>query len=118
VISLNAVVAILLSAVPRRRQQVIQNGRIRWRLVGGDLHRRDLGRADGLRKEPAGRHGVLAGGDEHVDDLTELVDRPGHVPPVASHLHVGLVDLPAIATAWRPGRAAAARTGVNRSTQR
>jgi hypothetical protein len=58
VISLNAVVAISLSAVPRRRQQVIQNGRIRRRLVGGDLHRRDLGRADGLLKEPVGRHGV------------------------------------------------------------
>jgi hypothetical protein len=69
-------------------------------------------------KDRPGRHGVLAGGDEHVDDLTELVDRPVDVPPVASHLHVGLVDLPAIAPAWRPGRAASARSGVNRSTHR
>jgi hypothetical protein len=28
-----------------------------------------------LFKEPAGRHGVRRGGDEHVDDLPELVDR-------------------------------------------
>jgi hypothetical protein len=54
VISLNAAVAILLSAMPRRRQQLLQDGRIRRRLVGGDLHRRDLGRPDGLFKEPAG----------------------------------------------------------------
>ena len=26
-------------------------------------------------KEPAGRHGVRRGRDEHVDDLPELVDR-------------------------------------------
>jgi hypothetical protein len=75
VISYNAVVAMLLYAVPRRRQQLFQDGRIRRRLVGGDLHRRDLGRPDGLLKEPADRHGVPAGGDEHVDDLAELVDR-------------------------------------------
>ena len=42
---------------------------------GGDLHRRHLGRPDGLLEEPADRHGVPAGGDEHVDDLAELVDR-------------------------------------------
>jgi hypothetical protein len=106
VICLNAVVGILLSAVPRRRQERLQDRRICRRLVGGDLYRRDLGRADGLLKEPVGRHGVPAGGDEHVDDLAELVDRSVDVPPVASHLHVGLVDLPAIANAvatWSRG---------------
>jgi hypothetical protein len=36
VISRNPVVAILLGAVPRRRQQLVQDGRIRRRLVGGD----------------------------------------------------------------------------------
>ena len=105
-ISLKPVIAILLSPVPRRRQQRVQDGRIRRRLVGGDLHRRDLGRADGLLKKPASRHGVPAGGDEYVDDLAELVDRSVDVAPVASHLHVGLVDLPAIAdavAAWPSG---------------
>ena len=38
----------------------------------------------------------LAGGDEHVDDLPELVDRSIDVAPLPSHLHVGLVDLPAV----------------------
>jgi hypothetical protein len=35
-------------------------------------------------------------GDEYVDDLAELVDRPVHVAPLAGDLHIGLVDLPAI----------------------
>jgi len=35
-------------------------------------------------------------GDEHVDDLPELVDRAAHIPPLAGDLDVGLVDLPAI----------------------
>src|SRR5215207_5713006 len=86
VISLNAAVAVLLSAMPGRRQQLLQDGRVRRRLVGGDLHWRDLGRPDGLFKEPAGRHGVPAGEDEHVDDLAELVDRTVDVPPPSGNL--------------------------------
>ncbi len=106
VICLNPVIAILLGAVPRRRQQLIQDGQIRRRLVGGALHRRDLCRADGLLKEPASRHGVSVCADEYVDDLAELVDRSVDIPPAASHLHIGLVDLPAIAdavAAWPRG---------------
>jgi hypothetical protein len=37
-----------------------------------------------------------AGGGEHVDDLTELIDRTIDVLPAASDPQVGLVDLPAI----------------------
>jgi hypothetical protein len=48
-------------------------------------------------EEPAGRRGVSPYGDEHVDDLPELVDRPVHVPPLPSDLHIGLVRVPAIA---------------------
>jgi hypothetical protein len=50
-----------------------------------------------------GRLGVAPRGDEDVDDLPELVDGPVDVPPVASDLHVGLVDLPAIADAVAAG---------------
>jgi hypothetical protein len=35
-------------------------------------------------------------GDEHVDDLAELIDRTVHIPPLPSDLHVGLVHEPAI----------------------
>jgi hypothetical protein len=34
--------------------------------------------------------------ETNVDDLAELVDRAVHVPPLASDLHVGLIDLPAV----------------------
>jgi hypothetical protein len=59
-----------------------------------------------LLKEPAGRHGVPAGRDEHVDDLAELADRSVEVPPPPGDLDVGLVDVPAIAdavAAWSRG---------------
>ena len=41
--------------------------------------------------------GVATWGDEHVDDLSELVDRSVDVAPLSSHLHIGLVHEPAIA---------------------
>jgi hypothetical protein len=68
--------------------------------------RHDFGRADRLLEEPAGRFGVPPAGDEQVDDLPELVDRPVHVAPLAGDLHVGLVDLPTIShqvSAWPGG---------------
>src|SRR6266511_3038083 len=49
-----------------------------------------------LQEEPVGVLGVPARGDEHVDDLPELVDRAVHVAPSAGDLHIGLVDLPAV----------------------
>jgi hypothetical protein len=47
--------------------------------------------------------GVAPRGDEDVDDLAELVDGPVDIPPPASDLHIGLVDLPAIADAVAAG---------------
>ena len=35
-------------------------------------------------------------GDEHVNDLAVLVDRPVGVPPDAVDLHIRLVDEPAV----------------------
>ena len=55
-----------------------------------------LGRADGLLEEPAGRPDIASRGDEHVDDLAELVDRPVYAAPLAGDLHIGLVDPPTI----------------------
>ncbi len=47
-------------------------------------------------EEPLGAIGVAAGGDQHVDDLTVLVDGPVHVSPGALDPDVGFVDEPAI----------------------
>jgi hypothetical protein len=33
---------------------------------------------------------------EHIDDLPELIDRTVHIAPATSHLHIGLICLPAI----------------------
>jgi hypothetical protein len=35
-------------------------------------------------------------GDEHVDDLAELVDRPAHLARLAGDHHMGLVDPPMV----------------------
>jgi hypothetical protein len=48
-------------------------------------------------EEPVSRHGVTPRGDQHINDLPELVDRSVHVPPSPGTFHVGLVREPAIA---------------------
>jgi hypothetical protein len=70
-IALDVVVGVPIGAVPRRCQQLPHNRRIRQRLVGDNLGRRDLGRADSLLDEAAGGSTVTLPGDEHVDDLPE-----------------------------------------------
>jgi hypothetical protein len=95
-VSLNPVVGVPIGAMPRRRQQLVHHDRVGRRLIGHHLDGSDPGRADGPLEEPAGRPDVAPPGDEHVNDLAELVDRPVHVAPLAGDLHIGLVDLPAI----------------------
>jgi hypothetical protein len=81
VICFDVVVAIPVSAMLSRWQQRAQHGRVHRRGVGDDLHRRRLRGADGVLEEPAGRRGIPSHGDEDVDDLPELVDRPVRVAP-------------------------------------
>jgi hypothetical protein len=69
-------------------------------------------------EEPVSRHGVTPRGDQHINDLPELVDRSVHVPPSPGDFHVGLVHEQRSPTACRQGRAASASSGVNRCTQR
>jgi len=95
-VRLDSVVGVAVSAVPGCWQQLLQHSRVDRRLIGGDLDRHDLGRADGPLEEPVGSTGISAYGDEHVDDLAELVDRAGHLAPLPGHLHIRLVHLPAI----------------------
>ena len=87
----------ILRAMPRRREQLVQRDRVGRRLVGDDLHGRDLGGADGPLQEAAGGLGVALGGDEHVDDLAELVDRTVDVAPPTGDLCLSLIGLPAVA---------------------
>jgi hypothetical protein len=82
--------------MPRRRQQLVQHDRAGRRLIGDRLGGSALGRADGPLDEPAGRPDVAPRGDQHVDDLAELVDCPVDVHHWPATLHIGLVDLPAI----------------------
>ena len=71
----------------------------------------------GAGEESAGRRYVPLRGDQHVDDLPELVDRPVQINPPPGDLDVGFVNEPAI-----PGtcRQAGLRReqGVNRCTHR
>jgi hypothetical protein len=59
---------------------------------------------DRRSEELRGCGGVTPLGDEHVDDLLVLVDRPVHVAPDPGDFHVGLVDEPpaAYGVAGRP----------------
>jgi len=95
-VSLDPVVGVPIATMPGRRQQLLQHDRVGGRLIGDHLDGSALGRADGPLEELAGRPDVAPPGDEHVDDLAKLVDRPVHLAPAAGDLHIGLVHLPAI----------------------
>jgi hypothetical protein len=105
VIRLDAVVGVPVGAVPCRRQQLLQQSRLHRRLIGGDLSGPDLG-ADGPLQAPTGGRGILPRGDEHVDDLPKLVDRPVHIPPPPGHLHSG-------AASWARSASAAVSASPN-----
>jgi hypothetical protein len=49
-----------------------------------------------LARGTGGRPWHLAEWRRHVDDLPDLVDRAIDVAPLPSHVHIGLVGLPAV----------------------
>jgi hypothetical protein len=71
VVGLDTVVGVLVGSMPGCRRQLLEHAWVHRRLIGDDLHRGYLGRADGMFEEPARRPGVTLREDEHVDDLTE-----------------------------------------------
>jgi len=71
--------------------------------VGHDFTRPDVGCADSPLEEPASCSAVAPRGDEHVNDLPELVDGAVDIAPLAGDLQVGLVDLPAVANGVSAG---------------
>ena len=97
-ISVDRVVRILLGDVADVGHQLIDHPR-----VGGDAVGDDLGRGRPVLKgageeSPDGRQVSLLG-DQHVDHLPELVDRPVQINPPPGNLDVGLIYKPAIT--WR-----------------
>ena len=81
VIAFDPVIGVAVGAMPGRWQQLLQHDWVGGCLVGDDLHRGDLRRAERPLEEPAGSGRIAPWGDEHVDDLAELVDRAVDVAP-------------------------------------
>jgi hypothetical protein len=96
VIGFDAVVGKLIGAMPGRWQQFVEHHRIGRRPVGHHLTGCDPGGVDRPLEEPTRCPGVPLWGDEHVDDLPELIDRSVDIAPSAGHLDVGLVHEPTI----------------------
>ena len=93
--SIPAGLAVLVGHVRRGRDQVVQHTQVRAGVVGGQLHRRGPVR-ECSGEEPAGCRGVPLFGQEDVDDLPVLVNRPVEVPPPAGDLDLRLVDEPRV----------------------
>ena len=63
--------------------------------IGHDLDRFTMG-SECPGEEPSCCSEIASRGDEHVDDLTELINCPVDVTPRARDLHIGLVDIPTV----------------------
>jgi hypothetical protein len=91
----NRIVRISLHDVTRRRQQLIEYPRIGRRSISVDL-----GRAwtvlEGVGKELASGRQIPFLGDQHVDDLPILVDRPIQIEPATGDFDISLIDIPPI----------------------
>jgi hypothetical protein len=81
VICLNGVIRVLLNSVQSGRDELIKDPRIDRREVGGDLDR-DRAGAQRPEEEPPGGRQVTPLGQQDVDDLTVLVNRPVQVSPL------------------------------------
>jgi transposase len=74
-IGLDPVVGVLLGSMPRRWEELLQHGRVRRSPVGDNLDRHHLRRTNRPLEEPASGRRIPPHGEEHVDDLAELIDR-------------------------------------------
>ena len=96
VIGLDRIVRVSLDVMPRRRDQLVEHGRVDRGGVGDHLARCHLQHRQGPLEEPVGAIGVAARGDEHVDDLPALVDGPVDIPPDTVDLDIRLIHEPPI----------------------
>jgi hypothetical protein len=95
VVGLDRIVRVLLYRVHRRRRQLVQDAWIEPSLVGSDLDRHGA-KAQRPSEERSCCGQVTLRGQEHVDNVTVLVNRPVEIRPVAGDLDVGLVDEPPV----------------------
>src|SRR5690348_5084908 len=95
VIGFDRVVSVLLGDMTGGRHQLIEHPRVGGGTISGDL---DRGRRviKGAGKEPTGGRQVSLLGDQHINDLPELVDCPVQIDPSSDDLGVCFVDEPAI----------------------
>jgi hypothetical protein len=104
VICLDRVVPVLLDGVQGRGDQLVEDPRVDRRAVGRDLDR-DRARSQRPGEEaPRGRQ-VTPHGQQDIDDLAMLIDRPVEIDPLAGDLQVGLIDEPPVtrSVTARPG---------------
>jgi hypothetical protein len=102
-IAVDVVVGVPIGAVPRRCQQLLHNRRIPKRLVGDNLGRRDLGRANSLLEE---RRAARPSRCRETNTSTTCPNwsiARLDIAPLARHLQVELIDLPAIANGMPTG---------------
>jgi hypothetical protein len=118
VVSLDPVVGMAFDVVPRRRDRLVEPGRVHQGRVGDDLGGCHLQGGQRPAEAPTRCHSVPAGRDGHVDDLPVLIharytyrQTPFTLTYVSStnHLSPG---------ACRQNLAASASSGVKRCTHR
>jgi hypothetical protein len=81
VIGFDGIIGVLLHDMARRGQQLIDHSRVGRRLIGADLARaRAL--LQGTGEKPASGPQVPLPGDQHVDDLSTLVNRTVQIQPL------------------------------------
>ena len=84
-VTFDRVVRVLLGGVHRRRDQLVQGPRVHRCPVGGDLDR-DGASAQRSGEEPSRCGKVAVRGEQHIDELTVLVDRPVQIGSTAGNL--------------------------------
>src|SRR2546421_7734531 len=84
-IGLDRVIGVPLADMARRGQQLSDHSRVGRRLIGADLARA-WAVLPGTGEEPASGRQVPLLTDQHVDDLSELVNRPVQIHPLPATL--------------------------------
>ena len=75
VIGFDRVISVLLGDMTGSGHQLVEHSRVGSRVISGDLNRRRPVFQGASEESPGGRQIPLLG-DQHVDDLPELVDGP------------------------------------------
>jgi hypothetical protein len=78
-------------------EDLIEGRRVAGVLVGGDLVRRRSGHRDGRAEEGFGGFLIASFAQVDIDQVVVAVDRPVQILPLATHLDVCLVSIPAAA---------------------